>query len=191
MDRKTIKKNAKEQIKGSVIMALLAVLICCAIESLSAIVPVLPILVVPILHQGMVLIYMDIRDKKGVNLGKIFEPFEDFGRVWCANFLTGLFTFLWSLLFVIPGIVKSLSYAMTPYIIAENPEIKPLDAIKESQRIMKGHKFDLFVLGLSFIGWIVLGCITFGLVFIYVNPYMEVSIVNFYDSIKTPKEEIL
>ena len=74
-------------------------------------------------------------------------------RGFCMNFFMGLYTALWSLLLVIPGIVKSYSYAMTPYILAENPEMSANDAISESDFIMNGHKWELFCLHFSFIGW--------------------------------------
>lgn len=84
------------------------------------------------------------------------DLFSHMNRKWkgfCMIFFTGLYIFLWGLLFVIPGIVKSFAYAMTPYILAENPEMSANDAIAESQFIMTGHKWDLFCLHLSFIGW--------------------------------------
>ena len=85
-----------------------------------------------------------------------WDLFSQFHRLWdgfCMNFLMALFTFLWSLLFVIPGIVKGFSYAMTPYILAEHPELTATEAITESRRIMDGNKWRLFCLGFSFIGW--------------------------------------
>lgn len=83
----------------------------------------------------------------------LFSQFHRLGAGFCMNFLMGLFTFLWSLLFVIPGIIKSFSYAMTPYILAEHPEMTATEAITESRRIMAGNKWRLFCLGFSFIGW--------------------------------------
>ena len=76
------------------------------------------------------------------------------------NLLVGLFTFLWSLLFIIPGIIASLSYSMALYIKMENPEIGALEAIKMSQKITDGHKLEIFLLPLSFIGWFILGIVT-------------------------------
>ena len=87
-----------------------------------------------------------------------------------------LFTFLWSLLFVIPGIVKAYSYALTPYILAKYPEVQAKEALKHSMRIMDGKKAELFVLQLSFIGWALLSGITFGLLGIFfVLPYMLIT----------------
>lgn len=87
-----------------------------------------------------------------------------------------LFTFLWSLLFAIPGIVKAYSYALTPYILAKYPEVQAKEALKVSMKIMDGKKAELFVLHLSFIGWAMLAGITFGLLGIFfVIPYMAIT----------------
>ena len=98
--------------------------------------------------------------------------------------LKDVFVTLWSLLFVIPGIIKYYSYSMANYILAENPEMKALDAITESKKLMKGYKFKLFVLDLSFFLWYLLEAITLGLAGIYVQPYVEATKANFYLSIK-------
>ncbi len=101
------------------------------------------------------------------------------GLLWMA-----LFTFLWSLLFVIPGIVKSYSYALTPYILARYPEIPAKEAIKLSMKVMDGRKFELFVLQLSFLGWNLLTVLTFGLVGIfYAGPYEHMTTVLFYEDV--------
>ena len=100
------------------------------------------------------------------------------------NFLVGLFTFLWSLLFIIPGIIKAYSYSMSLYILAENKGKPALECINESMAMTEGHKMDLFVLGLSFIGWGLLCAITFGIAGIWVAPYMEATFANAYNSLK-------
>jgi uncharacterized membrane protein len=92
-----------------------------------------------------------------------------------------LFQVLWSLLFIIPGIIKSFAYALTPYILADCPQVKAQDALKLSKRIMRGHKADLFVFYLSYMGWGLLSAITFGVVAIfYVQPYIHSSLACFY-----------
>ena len=91
---------------------------------------------------------------------------------------------VWSLLFVIPGIVKSFAYSMSYYILADNPELTAKEALNKSKEMMNGHKWDLFVLNLSFFWWYLLVGITFGIAAIYVVPYMNATIVNFYNSIK-------
>ena len=98
---------------------------------------------------------------------------------------------LWSLLFVIPGIVKACSYAMTFYIKAENPNLTATEAITESRKMMDGHKLDYFFLQLSFIGWYIVGAICLGIGVLWVNTYREASNAIFYEHIKgVPTVEI-
>lgn len=96
---------------------------------------------------------LNLIDDKDAKLTDLFSQFHRLGDGFLMNLLMGLYVSLWSLLFVIPGIIKSFSYAMTPYILAEHPEYAPNEAITESRRIMDGNKFNLFCLNLSFIGW--------------------------------------
>ena len=119
------------------------------------------------------------------NYDLLFEGFKkSFVNSFIAILLMNLFIFLWSLLLIIPGIIKAFSYSMTRFIIAENPEIDPLTAISRSQELMRGHKMDLLMLYLSYIGWYLLGLITFGIAIIYITPYVEVAVTNFYIEIR-------
>ena len=115
-------------------------------------------------------------------LGELGYGFtHSYGNVALAMFLRQLFTFLWSLLFVIPGIIKSYEYRMIPFILAENPETSYQDAFAMSKQMMNGNKWDAFVLDLSFIGWNLLGACTFGiLTFLYVNPYQYYTEAELY-----------
>lgn len=94
--------------------------------------------------------------------------------------VSGLFIFLWSLLFIIPGIIAAFRYSMAPYIMAQNPDIGIMEALRESKRIMHGHKFDLFVLNLSFIGWMFVCVFTCGIGYLFLSPYMEAANAAFY-----------
>lgn len=111
---------------------------------------------------------------------------------WLHNawgyFLRGLFTFLWALLLIIPGIIKSLSYAMTNYILAEHPEMSANKAINLSKDMMYGHKFDLFYLYLSFIGWFLLAIFTLGIAYFWVIPYIQTAQASFYLDVKADWE---
>ncbi len=102
---------------------------------------------------GYAIFNLKLVDYKEVAFSDLFSQFHRLGAGFCMNFLVTLYTFLWSLLFIIPGIIKRYSYAMTPYILAENPQMSASDAITESKRIMDGNKWRLFCLGISFIGW--------------------------------------
>ena len=108
-------------------------------------------------------------------------------KVW-GILLMAIFILLWSLLLIIPGIIKSFSYAMTPYLLEENPELSANDAIDRSRAMMKGHKFDLFWLLLSFIGWGILCVFTLGIGLLWLIPYMQTSVAAFYEDVKADYE---
>jgi uncharacterized membrane protein len=102
-----------------------------------------------------------------------------------AGFLKGLYEFLWSLLFVIPGIVKGYGYRMTRYILADSPDLSASDAIRLSDRMMQGHKMELFMLDLSFIGWYILGGLAFGVGVFLVHPYKDATEAQFYMTLRS------
>lgn len=128
--------------------------------------------------------YQNIEAPANANLiGSGFKG--NYKRNALAMFLVMLFTWLWSLLFIIPGIIMGYAYRMVPYIVAEDPEISAMDAIKKSKDMMKGHKWEAFVFDLSFIGWNLLGFITCGIVsVIFVNPYYNSASAVFYKEVK-------
>ena len=128
-------------------------------------------------------------DRKELQFSDLFSQFERFGTGFAQKFLRTLYTCLWALLLVIPGIVKGLSYAMTPFILEEHPEMTASEAIKASMKLMDGHKMDLFILGLTFLGWEILACLTMGIGFLFLNPYMNAAYAAFYRSISTGRQE--
>ena len=128
-------------------------------------------------------------DKKELQFSDLFSQFDRFGTGFAQKFLRILLTMLWTLLFIIPGIVKGLSYAMTPFILEEHPEMTASQAIKASMELMNGHKMELFILGLTFIGWSLLACLTMGIGFLFLNPYMNAAYAAFYRSISRPRQE--
>ena len=108
-----------------------------------------------------------------------------FGRVVKGMFLKDLFLFFWTLLFIIPGIIKSFSYRMVPYILVDQPELTATQAIRRSKQMMKGNKWRAFVLDLSFILWYILSALTLGLVgLFFVNPYYEATNAELYQVLK-------
>lgn len=111
--------------------------------------------------------------------GGINYPRKLGGSCWMI-----LFIFLWSLLFIIPGIIKGYAYSFTPYILSEHPNVKAKDALKLSMKMTYGAKSELFLFDLSFIGWWLLTALTFGILSIYVAPYYTVAHAAMYDSIK-------
>ena len=122
----------------------------------------------------------------------MFEGYnkELFSRVLTTTLLYYVYVLLWSLLLIIPGCIKSYSYAMTPYILKDNPEMKNNAAIEESMRMMDGHKLELFLLDLSFIGWAILSILTCCIGFLWLTPYMNMARVNFYEDLKKASVEV-
>lgn len=118
-------------------------------------------------------------------LGEIKKGFSPYGRNVVALLLRGIYLFLWSLLFVIPGLIKAYSYRMVPYILADDPTISAKDAITLSRQMMDGNKWKAFVLDLSFLGWHLLSAVTFFLVGIfYVFPYISATDAELYRELK-------
>ena len=116
--------------------------------------------------------------------GTLFDGFGNFLRLLWLNVLIGIFVFLWSLLFVIPGIVAAYRYSMAVYIMLDDPTRPALDCIRESKAITAGHKGELFALDLSFLGWFILSAIPF--VSVYVMPYYRLTHVGAYQTLAAP-----
>lgn len=113
-----------------------------------------------------------------------FDAFKDYGRYLGTGLLMAVFEFLWGLLLIVPGIIKSYSYALTPYIMHDHPELSADECIDKSKDMMYGYKWKLFCLDLSFIGWIILGFLTLGILFLWIGPWVECSHVKFYEELK-------
>lgn len=112
--------------------------------------------------------------------GTLFSRFSFWGKAFGLRFMTSLFTFLWALLFIIPGIVASYRYALAPYLMAENPDIGVMEAIARSKELMRGNKGRLFCLQFSFIGWYLLSTLTLGIGTLWVAPYRKIAETAFY-----------
>ena len=122
--------------------------------------------------------------EKDIDFGILFEGFQDYSRIFVTKFLQQLYTALWALLLVVPGIIKYYSYAMTDYILKEEPEMKNNAAIEKSMAMMENNRMKLFMLDLSFIGWAILCCITLGIGFFFLIPYMQSARAAFYEDLK-------
>lgn len=144
-----------------------------------------------IVSIGCLYVFLDLyRDKKIPQVADLFTPFQQYGRIFACYIQVLIFTILWMLLFIIPGIIKGLSYSMSYFVLKDRPELSPAEAIKESQRLMKGHKADLFILQLSFIGWVILAAITVIGLF-WLLPYMNTAVAAFYEQLKNSDTESL
>lgn len=114
----------------------------------------------------------------GFNSAKIF--FKQVGVVVLNTILCAL----WTILLVVPGIIKGLAYSMYPYVLRDEPDLSVWQTLKKSEAIMKGYKGKLFLMYLSFVGWFILGAFTFGILYIWLTPYVMTSTVKFYDDVR-------
>lgn len=193
MDRETLKNAAKAQIKGKIGILFVVSLIIGVISTLATLLlSLIPfvgslastIIVTPAFALSTVRIYLNLFSENRPSASDAFSGFNDFWTAFKVQFLVGFFTFMWSLLFIIPGLIKAFSYSQAMYIVAENPGMSALDAINSSKKMMNGRKMDLFVLGLSFIGWHILACFTLGILYIWLLPYTQATYANFYYAVK-------
>lgn len=190
-NRVEIKQKAKAQLGNRIfssnwLFALLASLIVPALIGLVSWTGIGTILVTGPLTYGLTYLYLkQARDGEQMNLVDLFKGFrDDFGGTIILQVLEAIFVFLWSLLFVIPGIVKAYSYSMIFYIKADHPDYDWRQCFAESKHITRGHKWDLFVLDISFIGWMLIGSFCFGIGTLWVNAYMSAAKAQAYEAIK-------
>ena len=194
MTRQEIKARAKDQLGNNLFCnAWLFAVLACFIFSVicsaagSIIVGIGAVIVTGPLSFGLNYLFLkQARDNQPMELGDLFKGFsEDFSQNLLIGLMTAIFAALWSLLLIVPGIVKAYSYAMVYYIKADHPEYNWRQCIAESQAMMNGHKMDLFIMDLSFIGWMIVGSLCLGVGTLWVSAYMEAARAHFYESIQT------
>ncbi len=122
--------------------------------------------------------------EEGASLEELFVGFRRFGKSFVVYFFTCLFIYLWSLLFIIPGIIAAFRYSMAFFVVADDPECGPFEAIRRSKEMMKGNKWKFFCLHWRFLGWAILSSLTFGIGYIWLIPYMQTSFAKFYEDVK-------
>ena len=130
--------------------------------------------------------YIENREHK-TSIGQVFYGFQGGNYLNCVKtmFFKDLYIFCWTLLFIIPGIIKAYAYHLVPYILADNPNLSKDRAIELSCDMMTGHKFELFILEWSFFGWDILNALTVGILGVfYLNPYKHATHAEFYSAIK-------
>lgn len=137
---------------------------------------------------GYVKFNLSLVDRKQATFAQLFSEFHRLGAGIAMQLLRAIYTFLWTLLFIFPGIYAAYGYSMTPYILAENPEMTANEAITKSKELMNGNRWRLFCLEISFIGWSLL-CVllTLGIGVFWLKPYMEASFAAFYREISAEK----
>lgn len=144
---------------------------------------VLSVLLLP-LAWGYITFFLRIIRDENLDYGHLFDGFNQYFRIFLAELLKGIYILLWALLLIIPGLIKEYSYAMTEFILKDNPEMSGEEAICESMRLMQGHKMQLFLLDLSMIGWLILSFLTLGIGLLFLMPYNYTAHAHFYEDLK-------
>jgi uncharacterized membrane protein len=203
MSFEEMKLKAKEHLSGNWPVVIITVLIFLALTQLftnqnrvvtysrgetmvngsSAFFNLLSFILTGPLTYGLMVFFRRLREQRA-NIADLFEGFKRFGDTFLLNLLTTLFVILWTLLLIVPGIIAAIRYTMAYLIMTENPDMTALECIQASKMMMEGHKMDFFSFVLSFIGWFLLGIVTFGLGFLYLIPYYNASKVEFYERLK-------
>ena len=195
MTRQQIKEKAKAQLGGTIfgntwLIAVVVVVIQVALSQLVNVIPgvgqIAALLISgPVAYGVSAMFLKQTRTGQTMDIVDIFNGFkDDFSNTFLIGLMTFIFTLLWSLLFVIPGIVKSYAYSMAMYIKVDNPDYDWKKCMDESQRMMSGHKGELFVLDLSFIGWMIVGSFCLGVGAFWVTAYIEASHAQFYENLR-------
>ena len=191
VSRPELRARARAKLGGNIfaanwLMALVALLIVSLIMSAVSFTGIGELILIGPLGFGLALIFLSLaRGKESVDFGDLFKGFTDGGfvRLLLLGLLQNVFIALWTLLFVIPGIVKSYSYSMSYYLAIDHPDWDWKQCIDESRRIMDGNKWKLFVLDLSFIGWYIVGMLACGIGVLWVYPYNEAARAEFYQEL--------
>lgn len=142
------------------------------------------------LALGFIIFSLNFTRKKEAKIENLLQGFNNYKRIFLTYLLMLINILLRMLLLIIPGLIAAFSYSMAFYIVADNPEIDPKDALTKSKKMMMGHKWKFFDLGLRFFGWTLLAILTLGIGFIWLIPYMQVTLVNFYEDIKDKNTKI-
>ena len=176
----TLTLQAEQYVSNEILILMtVLILVIAAVCSLFVIFAVNPV------EVGKNRFFIANRQNKG-KFEQLFSIFRNgvYMNVVKTMFLMELKIFLWSLLFVIPGIIKTYEYLMVPYILAENPQIDSRRAFRMSRDMMKGEKWDAFVLELSFLGWMILGALACGIGSLFLAPYLQATFVELYEVLK-------
>ena len=189
--RPELRAKARQKLGGGIfatnwLLALLAIVIVSAIMSAVSFTGIGVLILTGPLSFGLAAFFLSLaRGKEQGDLADLFKGFTEGGfvRLLLLGLLEGVFIFLWTLLFIIPGIVKSYSYSQAIYLAHDHPDWDWKQCIDESRRIMNGYKWKLFVLDLSFIGWYIVGMLACGIGVLWVDPYRQAARTEFYEEL--------
>jgi uncharacterized membrane protein len=185
---KDLMASARESLKGNwgigIGATVLYFVLMIGIQAIPKIGAIISLLISGAMNIGFNTFILSLSRKEGANISQVFDGFKKFGVGLGAYLLQLVFVILWMLLLIIPGLIAAYSYAMTFYVLADNETMGPLDAIRKSKEMMRGNKWKLLCLTFRFFGWGLLCILSLGIGFLWLVPYMSVSIAQFYDDIK-------
>ena len=141
------------------------------------------------LGWGFSVYFLNLIRNEDISYGRLFDGYKDFVRIFVTEFLIVLAVFIGCILLIVPGIIAGLMFSQTEFILKEDKEIGAIDAMKKSMKMMEGHKGELFLLTLSFIGWFLLCVLTIGIGFLFLGPYFGTTMAHYYEDLK--KEQAL
>lgn len=195
IERSKLKANsdlraaARAQLKGNWGTAVLALLVMILIVGASACTGIGPIIIGGPFALGLYIFYIKMARNESPKIENIFDGFKRFGSSLALYIVIAIFTYLWMLLFIIPGIIAALRYSLAYFVLNDNPEMGAMEALRKSKELMQGQKGKLFLLYLSFIGWWFLSMFTLFIGLLWLAPYMQVSLANFYEDVKNAHEQ--
>lgn len=203
MNRAELKTRAKESLKGKYSNAIVVLLIIAAItfvisficgiiggalnfteDNTKTLTSIITFFVMGLFYFGQFSFFLKISRNQKVDVNELWSKTNMYLPYLGVSILVGIIVGIGTLLLIIPGIILTLGYSQVYYIMLDDEKIGITDAMKKSREMMKGHKWEFFVLGLSFIGWLLLGILTFGILYFWLIPYMEVTLCNFYNELK-------
>ena len=190
-----LRAEARVALTDKWVMGAVTTLVFGAVSGAASYIPVVGTILVALpMMYGYSIVMLSVMRGGEMNIGGLFDGFNDFGRIVGTKLLQAIYTFLWTLLLVIPGIIKNYSYAMTDFILKDQPELANNAAIEKSMAMMDGNKMKLFLLDLSFIGWAILCLFTFGIGFLFLQPSVQSAHAAFYEDLKAQtvvEEEVI
>lgn len=197
MTRKQLKEKAKSDIKDRVLICFAPILVVYFIEIIlnaitgyysEGIASIVISLVSAPLNIGLAYVYLNIvTSRADINFKDIFIGYKKINQIvqyTISNIIKYLYIVLGTICFIVPGIILAIRYSFTDYIFAENRDLTYKEILNKSKSITEGYKSDIFFLYLSFVGWMLGSILTFGILYIYVGPYIKASMANLYLTVK-------
>lgn len=208
--RAVLKKKAKQQLKGKLLLAAVTLLLGQILSNMDLLSPEIynfeytetsmtftTLRILSFLLNGVICLGVSrfslniINNREEARFSTLFSGFSVYLKVLGLHILSMLAIMLGTTLLIVPGIIISLMFSQAYYILAEDDDKSIIQCLRESYQMMKGHKWELFIFQLSFLGWIILVVVTLGLAAIWVEPYIQVTFANYYLELKGSNENIL